>query len=256
MVITFDLGNSDLVLGLFEEHHLVTTIRIKTDVLKSSDEYSKIIKELLVLNNIDLTKIEGGIISSVVPPLNEVLKGSFKQLFKKEPLFVGNGLKSGIKIIADNPLEVGADLIADCLGAKIKYSLPALIIDLGTASKVLLLDENGSFSGCVIAPGIKTSTLTLANSASQLPHINMKTPKKVLGRNTMDAMNSGVCYGFSGMIDGIVNRIEHELGYQTTHILTGGLANVVKDNLMINFIQDDNLILDGLYEMYLKNVKG
>ena len=253
MIITFDLGNSDLVINVFEDENIKATIRVKTDIESSADEYAKTIYELLLANRIDYQEITGCVISSVVPPLNGVLKGACMRLLSCEPLFLDKGIKTGLKIICDNPSEVGADLIADCVGALYRYKAPAIIVDLGTASKFIVIDKKGAFVGVIIAPGIKTSKNALVHNTSKLPNISMTQPNKVIGKNTQDAMNSGVCFGYASMVDGMIQRIEDELGYKTTRILTGGLSKVVYKAVKEEIIYDRDLISYGLLDIYRRN---
>ena len=253
MVITFDVGNSNIVISIFDSDKIIRTLRIKTDIEKSADEYATSIKDLLDKTEIDTSLINGGIISSVVPPLNGVLKGVIKRLFTFEPMFLETGIKTGLKIVCDNPGEVGADLIADSVGALTRYGKGTIVIDLGTASKFIIVDKNGAFSGVIIAPGIKTSKNALVSKTSQLPNISMQAPEKVIGRNTIDAMNSGVAYGYASMVDGLISRIEEELGYKCNHVLTGGLSKVVNDSLKEEVVLDRDLISYGLLAIYNKN---
>ena len=253
MIITLDLGNSDLVVNVFKDDKIKATIRVKTDIESSADEYAKTLYELLLVNRIDYREITGCVISSVVPPLNGVLKGACMRLFTCEPIFLDKGIKTGLKIVCDNPSEVGADLIADSVGALYRYQAPAIIVDLGTASKFIVVDKNESFIGVIIAPGIKTSKNALVSNTSKLPNISMTQPKKVIGKNTQDSMNSGVCYGFASMVDGMIQRIEEELGYKTTRILTGGLGKVIYKAVKEEIIYDRDLISYGLLDIYKRN---
>ena len=173
----------------------------------------------------------------------------------KEPVVIAPGIKTGLKIKADNPNEVGADLIADCVGAISRYGSPLIIIDLGTASKMIAIDNDGAFKGCVIIPGIKVSTEALVRLASQLPYVSYQLPKKVICTNTIECMNSGVVNGFASLVDGMIERFEDELGYECTRVITGGLASTIHPACRKDIILDRDILLYGLYQIYKKNEK-
>ena len=191
--------------------------------------------------------------SSVMPSISKLIKDAIKITFKVEPLVLGAGVKTGMPILTDNPSEVGTDLIASCIGAVSKYGKPLLLVDLGTATKINVIDKNGAFVGCLIAPGLKLSNEALVNVAPQLPLISYEAPKKVIGKNTMDSMNSAAIYGTASMIDGLVRKIERELGYPTIKVATGGLHELVIPHAETPFNVDHDVLLYGLYNIYLKN---
>ena len=253
MIITFDLGNSDLVLGAFENDSLIALMRTHADRFKSVDEYANTIKELLFSRNIEISAVKGTIISSVVPELTRVLRGAIKRLFAIEPIILAAGVKTGLKIQTDNPSEVGTDLISDSVGAIIKYGYPCIIADLGTASKIILINKDGAFAGCLIFPGVKLASDALISIASQLPTITLTLPKKVVGTNTPDSMNSGIINGNASMIDGIVQRIEEEIGYKCKHVLTGGLSKTIYPACREEYVLDRELCLNGLYSIWKRN---
>lgn len=257
MILTFDLGNSDLVVGAFKDDELVAIVRQNIDIYRSVDEYYYTIEKLLISKNVVLDEITGAIISSVVPQLNKVMQAVARRFLKgNEALLLAPGVKTGLKIRTDNPSEVGADLIADCVGAIAKYPLPLIVVDLGTASKILAVDNSGAFIGCVILPGVKTATEALVRGTAQLPYVNYQLPKKVIGTNTMDCMNSGIVNGFASLVDGMINRFEKEIGQKCSKIITGGFATTIAPACEEEIILDRDVLLYGLNEIYKKNVKG
>ena len=185
--------------------------------------------------------------------MNLPIINALKELTNIDPILIGPGTKTGLAIKVDNPLEIGNDLIADLVSAKEKYGYPTLIADLGTASKILLLDKTGTFTSCLIMPGLTLSAQSLSNKAALLPEVSLIAPNTVLAKNTLSAMNAGIVYGHADMILGLINRIEKELGYSCKHILTGGGSIYIKDILKDDFIYDQNLNLDGLNIIVNKN---
>jgi type III pantothenate kinase len=255
MIVTFDLGNSDLVVGSFKDNRLITTFRTRSDRYKSVDEFAYTLKELFFSKGLDSMATRGAVLASVVPELTKVVVAAIKRVCGVEPLVLAPGVKTGLRIKADNPAEVGADLIGDCVGAILRYPLPAIVIDLGTASKIIAIDEQGTFIGCAIAPGLKLSAEALTRTASQLPTISLVMPKKAICNNTPDCMNSGFVYGAAAMVDGMIQRFELEMGKKCTRIMTGGLTSVVSPACREPIIVDRELLLYGLYEIYNRNIK-
>ena len=252
MLLTVDVGNTLIAFGVFEQTRLVATFKTATDVKKSLDEYVSTITTFIQFRKLDKTKLRGAIISSVVPILTEVLKTAVFSSFGIEPMILTPGLKTGLPILIDHPSELGSDLVADAVGAIAKYGSPLTIVDLGTAIKVMAIDNKGAFVGTTFYPGLYVAVDALIGRAAQLSRVSLKRPKKVIGKHTRDSMNAGAIYGTVGMINGLVAHFEEELGYQTTRILTGGDANYVKD-LLPDFIYNEFLILDGLRVIYEKN---
>lgn len=255
MIITFDLGNSDLSFAVFKGEELIASFRTSSDRKRSVDEYAKVIKELLFSKDINIGEVEGSILSSVVPQLTRAVESAIKRVLGTKPMVLGPGMKTGLAIRADNPTEVGADLVAGCVGAIKKYQSPIIIVDLGTATKIMAINKSGAFCGVVISPGVKTSTDYLVRIASQLPYISLIKPKKVLATNTVDAMNSGIVNGTGCMIDGMIAKFEKELGYKTTRILTGGLATPISVAVESEHIVDKSLIFYGLKDIYYRNLE-
>ena len=254
MILILDLGNSDLSVAIFKGDKIYATFRTPCDRRKGIDEYVKVLLDMLQTRGISPTDIEGAILSSVVPQLTKIVKGATKRLIGKEPLVLGVGFKTGLAFKADNPNEVGADLVAVCVGALKHYEPPIVIVDLGTATKILAIDKNRVYCGVAIAPGVKTSSENLIRIAPQLPYTGLVKPKKVLATNTIDALNSGIVCGNASMVDGMIRKFERELGGKATRILTGGLSSTISVAMEEEHIVDKNLIFYGLYEIYLKNV--
>jgi len=254
MNICIDVGNSTIGIGVFENNNLIDRMVVNTDPHFTEDEFYQLFKKPFAFIK-DKKNVDNIIFSSVVPQVNLPLLNALKKLTSVEPLLIGPGTKTGLLIKVDNPLEIGNDLIADLVSAKEKYGYPSLIADLGTASKILLIDKNGAFSSCLIMPGLTLSAQSLSNKAALLPEVSLIAPNTVLAKNTLTAMNAGIVYGHADMILGLINRYEKELGYKCKHILTGGGAVYVKDILKDDFIYDQNLNLDGLNIIINKNQK-
>lgn len=255
MIVTIDLGNSELVIGAFENDSLVSVFRTRTDRYKSVDEYSHTVSELFFSKGFNPANVTGAILASVVPDLSKILVATIRRVFDVEPLVVEPGIKTGLKIKADNPAEVGADLIGVCVGVAIRHKLPAIVVDLGTASKILAIDKDGTFLGCAIAPGLKLSVDALVKTASQLPRISLVMPKKAIRNNTPDCMNSGFVYGAASLVDGMIQRFEDEMGPVASKVMTGGLTSVVAPACREPIVVDRELLLYGLYEIYNRNIK-
>ena len=253
MNICIDVGNSTIGIGAFVDNQLIERMVVNTDPRFTEDEFYHLFKKPFDYLNKNQNILDCIIFSSVVPQVNVPILSALKKLTNLEPLLIAPGTKTGLSIKVDNPLEIGNDLIADLVGAKDKYAYPCIIADLGTASKILLLDKSGTFSSCLIMPGLTLSAESLSNKAALLPEVSLIAPKSVLAKNTLGAMNAGIVYGHADMIVGLVNRMEKELGYTCKHILTGGGAVYVKDILEDDFIYDQNLNLDGLNIIINKN---
>jgi len=254
MNICIDVGNSTIGIGVFENNNLIDRMVVNTDPHFTEDEFYQLFKKPFAFIKGKKT-VDNIIFSSVVPQINLPLLNALKKITNVAPLLIGPGTKTGLLIKVDNPLEIGNDLIADLVSAKEKYNYPSLIADLGTASKILLIDKNGAFSSCLIMPGLTLSAQSLSNKAALLPEVSLIAPNTVLAKNTLTAMNAGIVYGHADMILGLINRYEKELGYKCKHILTGGGAVYVKDILKDDFIYDQNLNLDGLNIIINKNQK-
>ncbi len=251
MLLAIDVGNTNIVVGVLDGDRLMCSGRMSTNINETEDEYAMRISSFLRLNSIE--NIDGVIISSVVPALIRALSNAVKMVCKINALVVGPGLKTGLSIKIDDPAQLGADLVVGAVAAKEKYPLPAIIFDLGTATTGSVLDKNGCFIGGTITTGIKTSLNALSAGAALLPQIDISTPKKVIGTNSIESMRSGAVIGTACMIDGLIERFEEELGEKATVIVTGGLGKAVAKNCRHDIIIDDNLLIDGLRIIYNKN---
>ena len=253
MNICIDVGNSTIGIGAFIDNKLVERMVVNTDPYFTEEQFYQLFKRPYKFIEDGKGHIENIIFSSVVPQVNLPIINALKKLTNIEPILIGPGTKTGLAIKVDNPLEIGNDLIADLVSAKEKYGYPTLIADLGTASKILLLDKTGTFTSCLIMPGLTLSAQSLSNKAALLPEVSLIAPNTVLAKNTLSAMNAGIVYGHADMILGLINRIEKELGYSCKHILTGGGSMYIKSILKDDFIFDQNLNLDGLNIIVNKN---
>ncbi len=254
MILTFDVGNTNIVIGGFVNHKLSVVSRIATRTGITEDEYAINLKSILKLNHVEHKEIKGCIISSVVPQLNPVLKKAVHKAFGIDSLIVGPGIKTGIKIKTDNPASVGADLICASVAADNLYKAPVLILDMGTATKIMVVDDDHTFMGLSIIPGMEISMNALSGGTAQLPYISLEVPPHVLGRNTVECMRSGAIFGNASMVDGMVDRISAELGVMPTLVATGGLSSYIVPNCKHKFISDDSLLLKGLDIIYHKNI--
>ena len=255
MNICIDVGNSTIGIGAFKDNKLIERMVVNTDPRFTEDEFYQLLKKPFNFVNKNDEVIDNIIFSSVVPQVNLPIINALKKLSRVEPLLIAPGTKTGLSIKVDNPLEIGNDLIADLVSAKEKYGYPTLIADLGTASKILLLDRSGTFCSCLIMPGLTLSAESLSNKAALLPEVSLIAPSSIMAKNTLSAMNAGIVYGHADMILGLIKRYEKELGYPCKHVLTGGGAVYVKDILKDDFIYDQNLNLDGLNIIINKNIK-
>ena len=253
MNLCIDVGNTTIGMGFFKEEKLIKKIVLTIDLKKTKDEYISVLKRTLHENDFDVKKIQNIILSSVVPSINGQLKMALVDLFSIEPMLIAPGIKTGLIIHVDNPSEIGNDLIAVMVGVKDKYSYPCLIADLGTASKILLIDKDGAFTTCTIMPGLSISAATLTSKTALLPEISFTEPKTVLARNTIDAINAGVVYGHADMVDGLIRRFEKEIGYKCKHILTGGGSMYIKNVLQEEYIYDPDICLYGLNRIIVRN---
>lgn len=256
MILTVDVGNTNIVLGCFDtEEKLRFVSRIATGFKNTEDEYASKLKNVLLLNEIGTGEISGAIISSVVPPLTHVLKKAIEKVYSVTPMIVGPGMKTGINLLVDNPIQVGADMICACVAAHNLYDGASLILDMGTATKMMVVDASGAFLGVSIIPGVQICIHALASAASQLPQISLEAPPRVIGKNTIDCMRSGVVYGNACLIDGMIDRIAKEIDMDFNIIATGGMTAPIIDYCTHDIIKDDNLLLKGLYMLYNKNCK-
>lgn len=249
MILLFDVGNTNIVLGIVKNKAITKTYRFITDSSLTEDEYYNKMKSV-----IDSNEIEGVAISSVVPKIDQILSLMFDKYFHIVPFFVAPGVKSGIKIKIENPKQLGSDLLCDAVGAYEYNKGNSIIVDLGTVSKFIVINENKEFLGGAISPGIMTSLSTMISSAAKLSDINMASPHSVIGNDTQSCIQSGIIYGFASMIDGMIEKIKKELKLNNIKVyLTGGLASTIKSYLSIPFEFVPNILLEGLLIIYNKN---
>ena len=253
MNVCVDIGNTFIKVGFYEIDRLVFDLSLETNVKKTKDEYFISFKNILDNQKIDFSQIKIALVSSVVPSLNTTITEVIKKLFNVNVRFIEPGVKTGLIIKVDNPLEVGADLIADLVAAKEKYSYPSVIIDFGTATKILLLDKTGAFTSCILAPGLTMSAKALNKNAALLPEVGLKETKKLLQtKNTIDAINAGIIFSQIGLMEYSIREYEKELGYSLKKIITGGAAHAVLSNFKDDFIYDEHLTIDGVNSILLK----
>lgn len=253
MLLTVDIGNTNITLGTYASGILSFTARLSTEQGKTADQYAVEINSILSLYGQSADDIEDCIISSVVPAATVSISGAVSRLCHIVPLILGPGVKTGLNIKIDNPAQLGADLVAGAVGALEEYTLPCVIIDMGTASTVSVLDRNGAFLGGVIAAGVRLTLKALAANTAQLPAISIEAPPSVIGSNTVECMQSGLVYGTAAMLDGLLDKIEQELGETPTFVATGGLSREIISHCRKNIIYNENLLLDGLRAIYEKN---
>lgn len=253
MILVIDIGNTNTVLGGIEGEQLQFTLRIQSDRLKTADEYLLTIKGLLELQGVSPAQIEGGIISSVVPELKNVMGRAMKKLTGRQFLVVGSGVETGLTIKTDDPSKLGADLVVDAVAALDKYQPPLVFFDMGTATTLSVIDRQGNYLGGMIIPGLRLSVDSLSARAAQLPYINLDEPEQLIGTNTVSSMQAGAIYSNAAMIDGLLDRVEAELGEPVTAVATGGLIAKVLPFCKRQVHYDENLMLEGLQILYRKN---
>jgi len=246
MLLCIDIGNTNLVVGLWDTKKWRAQWRVRTDREKMPDEYVLLLKALLNDRGYDLKQVTRVIIGSVVPRLKEVFRELFKQYLAIDPLILGPGVRTGLRIRIDNPAELGADLVSDAVAAYHRFRTACIIVDFGTATTFSAVSEDGDFLGVAIAPGLEVTADALSSSTAQLPRISLTAPPKAIGTNTIHSMQSGLIYGYVGLIEGLISRIRQELGGKAEVIATGGLASVLAP-LTAEFTHvDPELTLDGL----------
>ena len=253
MILAVDVGNSNIVIGGIDGMDILFEARLRTDTTKTSDEYCIDLKMILDVYNVSASRIEGAIIASVVPQVLNSMQTAVKKLTGKESLVVGPGLKTGLNIKIENPSQTGADLVVGSVAALREHKPPLIVIDMGTATTMVVLDETGALIGGSICPGVKISLDALTERTALLPGLQLDQPKKAIGRNTIDCMRSGLMMGNACMIDGMVERMEAELGYKTTVIATGGIARFVTPMCKTPIIYDKDLLVKGLAVLYREN---
>lgn len=254
MILAIDVGNSHIVIGLIEGGEIRNILRLHTDPRDTATEYIIKLRQMTEYYGLDPRRFEGSILSSVVPRVTEPLKTALEALTGRRAMVVGPGMKTGLNFRVDEPGSVAADLVVDCVAALGCYGAPAIVIDMGTATTLAVVDKNGAFRGGALMPGIRLSYEALSSKASLLPEVAILPPKKVVGANTVDCMRSGAVYGTAAMLDGMLERMEAELGYPCQVIATGALSREVIPCCRRPGIHlDADLILKGLWILYKKN---
>ena len=256
MILTVDIGNSNIVLGGVQEDTIAFEARLRTEATKTSDQYCVDLKILLDVYKINPEDIEGCIISSVVPQVLNSFQTAIKKLIGKTPLVVGPGIKTGLDIRLENPGQTGADLVVADVAALREHKPPLIVIDMGTATTMSVLDQNGAHIGGCIIPGVRISLDALTDRTALLPGLQLDQPKRAIGRNTIDAMRSGIMIGTACMLDGMIARMEAELGSKTTVIATGGIAKFIVPLCKTPIIYDKDLLIKGLVALYRDNKKN
>lgn len=253
MILAIDIGNTNIVVGCIDSEKTYFIERISTVRTKTELEYAVDLKTILDIYHIKRTMLEGCIISSVVPQITNIVKLGAEKILKQDVMVLGPGTRTGLNILMDNPATLGADLVADAVAGIKHYPVPLIIIDMGTATTLCVVDEHKNYIGGMILPGVGISLDALTARASQLSGIGIEPPKRVISKNTIECMKSGVLYSSAGAIDGCIERMEEELGMPTTVVATGGLAKKIIPYCKRDIILDEELLLKGLYVIYEKN---
>lgn len=250
MILAVDMGNTNIVIGCLDDEKIYFEERISTDHSKTELEYYVLFKTVLELYHINKEEISGAIISSVVPPLLNVIKSAVETLTGNTPFIVGANLKTGLTIKTDNPAQLGSDLIVDAVAGIHEYEAPLMIIDIGTATTISVVDKDKNYIGGIIMPGVRVSSDSLVSRTAQLSKVSLTAPEKAIGTNTIDCMKSGIILGHAACLDGMVERMEEELGYPCKVVATGGLAKVIIPHCKREMIEDQELLLKGLKIIY------
>lgn len=253
MILAIDIGNTNIVVGCIDDQKTYFIERLSTVRTKTELEYAVDLKTVLDIYHIKGSDIEGCIISSVVPQITNTAKLAAEKILKKEVMVLGPGVKTGLNILMDHPAQLGADLVADAVAGLNEYPVPFIVIDMGTATTVSVVNSKKQYIGGMILPGVRVSLDALTAHASQLSGISIDAPKHVIGKNTVECMKSGVLYSSAAALDGIIDRVEEELGEKTTVIATGGLAKKIVSHCKKDIILDEDLLLKGLLVIYEKN---
>ena len=254
MILTVDIGNTNITLGGYIDGKISFISRLATDIRRTGDQYAVEIYDVMRLSGFSPAEIEGSIICSVVPTVGTEMSKAIEKLIGIKPLMIGPGVKTGVDIKIDHPSQLGADLVAGAAGTLKKYPLPCIIIDMGTATTLFVLNENGAFIGGAIAAGVNLTLNALSKNTAQLPLVPVEAPKKAIGSNTVECMQSGLVFGTAAMIDGLIERLEAEVGMPCFAVATGGKASQIIAHCKKEITLDENLLLDGLYYIYGKNI--
>lgn len=255
MILTVNIGNTNITIGVVKGKTIVYQARLRTDATKTSDEYAIDLKMLLSIGEIPPAEIEGAIVSSVVPQVLNAMKTALVKLFSKNILVVGPGIKTGLNIRIDNPGQTGADLVVGCVAALKLQKPPLIVINMGTATTLMVLDGNGALIGGSICPGIRISMEALTQRAALLPGLQLDQPKRTIGHNTIECMRSGIMVGAAAMLDGMVQRMEEELGAKATVIATGRIGQYVVPLCKTPIRYERDLLIHGLAALYRENTR-
>ena len=254
MLLAIDVGNSTTSIGLFDQDRKLQFLAsLDTDSKKTADQISVDLMNLFALYGYSVSDVTGAIFCSVVPPINFMMHKALTRLLGKPPLMVGPGVKTGLNIRMEFHTQLGADIVADAVSALSKYPVPTVIIDMGTATTIGVISADRTYQGGLLLPGVRISLDALSTHAAQLPDISLQRPKSLIGKNTEECMRSGIVYGTASMLDGIIQRIEEELGQKVTVVATGGNAPVIVRYCKKDIIYDKYLLMEGLWQIYQKN---
>ncbi|MCI8436841.1 MAG: type III pantothenate kinase [Lawsonibacter sp.] len=255
MLLAIDIGNTNIVIGGIDGGKTSFEARVATDRIKTSDQYGSEIKSMLSLFDVRPSDVEDCIISSVVPPVFNSVRTGVMKVIGKAPMVVGPGIKTGLNIQMDTPSQVGSDRIVIAVAALAEYEPPLTLLDLGTATTIEVVGKGSTYLGGCIIPGVRISMDALTSRTAQLPGISLDQPKRVIGKNTVDCMRSGIMYGTAAMLDGMLDRVEEELGFSTTVVATGGMAKFIVPLCRREIRLEKDLLLKGLNILYQKNKK-
>ena len=253
MILTIDIGNTNITFGVFDGDKLSFVSRLATERNRTDDQFAVEFLAVFKMHDLEPAEITGAVLSSVVPELTGKIKTAVNKVCGIESVIIAPGVKTGLNILIDNPAELGADLVAGAVGAMARYEMPAFVIDLGTATKIYAVDEHGGYHGGTIAPGVEISMKALSGQASLLPSFSLASPPHACATNTIECLQSGIIFGTADMIDGMLDRFAKQLGEPKTIVASGGLSSYVLGYCRHNIIHDDNLLLYGLKAIYDKN---
>lgn len=253
MILAIDIGNTNIVIGCIQDEDIIFNERVSTNHTATDLEYAIQIKNIFEIHNTSPDIIEGAVMSSVVPSITESVSSAVTKLINIPPVVIGPGVKTGLRILTDNPRQLGSDLVVDAVAGINYYKAPLIIIDMGTATTISVIDKENSYLGTLIIPGLRTSLDALVSGAAQLPKIRLEKPQRVIGTNTSECMTNGVMFYTASGIDGCIDKIENELGEKCTVIATGGLAGAITPLCNHDIIYDNDLLLKGLKVLYDKN---
>lgn len=255
MILAIDIGNTNIVMGCFDNNRILFRERVSTKLTATDLEYAVTVKTALDMNRLSPDHITGAIMSSVVPTVTNTFRRAIEKYCGVKPLVVGPGIKTGLSIRIDNPAQLGSDLVVDAVAGIHEYPCPLIVIDMGTATTFSVIDKTRNYLGGLITTGMSVSTDALVSRTSQLPRISFDLPKRIIGTNTVDCIKSGIMYGNAAMIDGIVDRIQTDLGQECTVVATGGLSSLIAPLCKTPLILDDDLLLKGLMLIYNRNTE-